>query len=1088
MGISAATLVDSFPATGRAPHAGRRTITRTRRRLRYAIPFATALTAFAGTGAAHAQNCDAHCTQQAADQETLLKPFNDLLSTQAGKDLLTANLQKEVDIYLNSTQADKIASGTILITSAVPANVLMRAFPGNPNYGYDSQGIPTAPKLPPSIAATVVDVLANVQIIAIKPYFGVAQDTYGIQYGYLPGQSDSLGNPPPYQVSAQILGNPFTPQNSSTLAWQNQQTPGAYGINWVLGDSKIGDFPSAHTVLSTVNAIPYAILAPGYYQQLAYSVVNFTYDLNVFAVHYPTDIIGGRILTTYVIAKMLADDPLYASSVFNQYKLPALSRDMQAYFGGGGSSPYAAACAGNVASCIARGVIPSAATFTQQGANYVQFLTYGLPSVGTFNPAPIVPTEAHYLIATRFPYLNATQLDEIIASTELPAGVPLDDGTTGWARINLFAAAGGYGAFVNNGNVTVNMNAALGGLNAFDVWSNNISGPGGLTLQGTGTLVLAGNNTYTGGTNVEGGTLAVSGSLAGNVAVSAGATFILGSTATFTGNVTNSGSFSLNGSMPGKFSNSGLLSGNGSIGTLDLLPGSVVAPGNSVGTITVAGKLTVAAGTTYQVQVEGNDADQIQAGGTATLNGGTVVASLIGYHPVLGHPYQIVTAAGGISGAFETATPDNLPFIQPSLGYDTQNAFLTLTRSDVPFASVATSPNQVAVANALDAGPAAHGLGLAVTTQTAVGAQRAFDALSGEVHASAQSVMLNDSLYVRDALLSRMRQASFAGSGGATAALATGGPTMAYAAESEVATASLIEPALAHAGGDGVPVKAAAAPATTYWTQAVGAWGRFGSDGNAAGARHTLAGFFSGVDCRFGPDWLGGIAGGYTHPSVSVGDRASSAVIETAHLAGYAAGSYGPWNLRAAVASSFSTLATSRTIAFPGFSDTATARYNATTAQVFGEASYGVALGRIAAEWFGGLAVVHSRIGGFAEASGSGIAALSGSASNGIAYSTLGGRVASGYIQANGMVVTPRLSASWQHAAGPVNPTQVLTFQSTGAPFAIAGLPLARDTALVESGVDLRLTPQARVGLSYSAQLANHVQYNSVQGNLTWQF
>ena len=493
------------------------------------------------------------------------------------------------------------------------------------------------------------------------------------------------------------------------------------------------------------------------------------------------------------------------------------------------------------------------------------------------------------------------------------------------------------------------------------------------------------------------------------------------------------------------------------------------------------------------MQVEGNGADQIQVGGTATLSGGTVIASLIGYNPVLGHPYPIVTAAGGVTGTFATMTAANLPFIQPSLSYDPNDVFLTLTRNGVPFASAATSRNQVAVANAIDAGPAASGLGLLITSQSAAGARQAFDALSGEIHASAQTVMLNDSLYVREALLGRMRQASFAGGSGATAALATGGPTLAYAPDTGSSLPASIETALAYAGGarPAVPFKAAAVPATTFWTEGVGSWGRFGSDGNAADASSTLAGFFSGVDHRFGPNWLAGLAGGYTASSVSFSDRTNSASIETAHLAGYVVANYGPWNLRTAAATSFSTLGTYRSIAFPGFSDTATAHYGATTTQIFGEVSYGATFGQIATEPFGGLGFVHLRTDSFAEtaASGVGIAALSGSGgSDDIGYSTLGGRAATNYVLPNGMVLTPRASAAWQHAFGSVTPSEALAFQSTGSPFTIAGLPLARDTALLESGLDLHVNQQTRLGLIYSSQLGNHVQHNSVQGNLTRRF
>ena len=87
-----------------------------------------------------------------------------------------------------------------------------------------------------------------------------------------------------------------------------------YGVNWQGqdgSDTKIGDFPSAHTMLSTFNSMTFAVLAPGYYQQLAQAEEEFTYDLNVFAGHYPLDVVGGRILGTYVLAQTLAGNPIY---------------------------------------------------------------------------------------------------------------------------------------------------------------------------------------------------------------------------------------------------------------------------------------------------------------------------------------------------------------------------------------------------------------------------------------------------------------------------------------------------------------------------------------------------------------------------------------------------------------------------------------------------------------------------------------------------------------------------------------------------------------------------------------------------------
>jgi outer membrane autotransporter protein len=218
-----------------------------------------------------------------------------------------------------------------------------------------------------------------------------------------------------------------------------------------------------------------------------------------------------------------------------------------------------------------------------------------------------------------------------------------------------------------------------------------------------------------------------------------------------------------------------------------------------------------------------------------------------------------------------------------------------------------------------------------------------------------------------------------------------------------------------------------------------------------------------------------------------VNAQASSANVDTAHLATYAGAAYGPLNLRSGAAVSWSTIDSSRGILFPGFADQATARYNATTTQVFGEVGHSVRFGNIAAEPFAGLAWVHLDTGGFSERGG--LAALAGSLTrDDIGYSTLGARVATGIQLQNGMMLTPRASLAWQHAFGDVTPGATLAFQSLGTAFSISGVPLARDAALVESGVDLSINPNVTIGVSYMGQLSDSVNDHSVKGNLSWRF
>jgi uncharacterized protein with beta-barrel porin domain len=64
----------------------------------------------------------------------------------------------------------------------------------------------------------------------------------------------------------------------------------------------------------------------------------------------------------------------------------------------------------------------------------------------------------------------------------------------------------------------------------------------------------------------------------------------------------------------------------------------------------------------------------------------------------------------------------------------------------------------------------------------------------------------------------------------------------------------------------------------------------------------------------------------------------------------------------------------------------------------------------------------------------------------------------------------------------------VLAFAGAASTFTVAGVPLARDAALIETGFDIAITRQASVGVSYTGQLAQGLQDNSVKGNLLKKF
>ena len=146
--------------------------------------------------------------------------------------------------------------------------------------------------------------------------------------------------------------------------------------------------------------------------------------------------------------------------------------------------------------------------------------------------------------------------------------------------------------------------------------TNGASTSAGLTKTGAGTLTLSAASTYTGPTTVEAGTLTVNGSVASDVAV-----------------------------------NGGWLKGGGTIGGVVIGPLGSISAGNSPGLLSVDGDyeqaglmLAELAGTT-----QGLTYDSIDVSGAATFGPGAVIdVDLIGFDPLFGDVFDILTASEGI--------------------------------------------------------------------------------------------------------------------------------------------------------------------------------------------------------------------------------------------------------------------------------------------------------------------------------------------------------------------------------------------------------------------------------------------------------
>lgn len=318
------------------------------------------------------------------------------------------------------------------------------------------------------------------------------------------------------------------------------------------------------------------------------------------------------------------------------------------------------------------------------------------------------------------------------------------------------------GSIINNSQVVFNQSST-------GIYSGSMSGSGSLLVQsmGSGTLILNGNNTFTGGTTVLSGILSVSGASptgTGQVYVGSGA--MLMGVGTIQGNINVAGTFK---------------------------------PGNSPGYLLAQSTVTMNTGSTYQQDIAGtsqaSNTSPVGAngyysflnvtGGQFVIQPGAALSPRLGnlfaaneagygsaiYTPVLGDKFTILSASNGISGRFTSVNQPAelasgtqfLPFYNFGGSNSVELAVIPTSYANT-LASYTT--NTRGIANVFDQLVAVNFAGLATTNQEQLmysGASQSaaslpgfIQSLAGEIYGASLAVVSQTTQRVQQAVLTRL--------------------------------------------------------------------------------------------------------------------------------------------------------------------------------------------------------------------------------------------------------------------------------------------------------------------------------------------
>ncbi|MFJ3044351.1 autotransporter domain-containing protein [Herbaspirillum chlorophenolicum] len=785
-------------------------------------------------------------------------------------------------------------------------------------------------------------------------------------------------------------------------------------------------FPSGHTWNGYKHAFLMAMMFPERGEESYARALQYGESRVVLGAHFATDTIASRIGVYYTTAQMLANDGIATNIAL------AARAVRQSIANACGST--------SLRDCLE--ALPTSVA-DEHRAQQDRIGYYGARSGSSNTPlAPTaLPAQAPYLLRLRFPYLKPEDWRDILAGTAYPqdslAGM-LTPGST-WGLLNMPAAYRGP-AYLSR-DMDVNQRATglydIAGFGEWDTWKNDISGPGGLIKRGDGTLVLTGNNTYSGATTVNGGTLIVNGSLTSNVTVH----------------------------------NTATLGGSGTLKNLRIGNGGTLSPGNSIGALTVSDNVVFDPGSRFRVEANATgQVDQIKAG-NATINGGTVEvrADRGNYNR---HTNYAIVQADTRNGTFANVT-SNLAFLTPTLNYTDKQVVLTLSRNHVKYTDLAATRNQMAVSNALDrmsfaTSQDSHHVINTIDSLSAPQARAALASVHGAGLVSAQQISSTFSNGFSNQLQGRLNIVSNPWSNNTASQEA---PIMLAANDNVDDLMQSLQKQSRFSLAGGIPE--AQGNQSGLWLRRYGSQQTTGGDAENAASRLRDGGTSLGFDAQVARDLVVGIAFNHGNSDLSTDDAVTgrSRGNAAALYAGYTSGN---WNLSGSLNIARNSNHTERRLAFGSLQQTAIADFRSRSLSLYGEATYDIPMSDWILRPLAGLSWTHSKTDGFTESGAPGLNLQVNPRSEHSVKTLLGAKAVlavGGNIQ-----LQPRLI--WSHDFGNANAPMTSQFQDSGIVFSSYGAEIPRDALI--GGLTVSGKAGSRLSLFADAQ----VQYNSRQSNL----